>query len=42
MTSPDHFRTALEKALAGGGPCLIDIEVPTDSEAWKFIHPAKP
>lgn len=44
VTSPDHFRPALEKALADGGPYLIDIEVPTDSEVspWKFIHPAKP
>ena len=44
VTSPDHFRLALEKALADGGPYLIDIEVPTDSEVspWKFIHPAKP
>src|SRR5207245_10810837 len=44
VTSPDHFRPALEKALAHGGPCLIDIEVPRDSEAtpWTFIHPAKP
>jgi acetolactate synthase-1/2/3 large subunit len=44
VTSPDHFRTALEKALADGGPYLIDIEVPRDSEVspWAFIHPAKP
>jgi acetolactate synthase-1/2/3 large subunit len=44
VTSPDHFRPALEKALAHGGPCLIDIEVPKDSETspWTFIHPAKP
>jgi acetolactate synthase-1/2/3 large subunit len=44
VTSPDHFRTALEKALAHGGPYLIDIEVPKDSETspWAFIHPAKP
>jgi acetolactate synthase I/II/III large subunit len=41
VTSPDHFRPTLEKALADGGPYLIDIEVPTDSEVspWKFIHP---
>jgi acetolactate synthase-1/2/3 large subunit len=34
----------LEKALAQGGPYLIDIEVPRDSEVspWAFIHPAKP
>jgi acetolactate synthase-1/2/3 large subunit len=44
VTSPDHFRGALEKALADGGPYLIAIEVPRDSEAtpWTFIHPAKP
>src|SRR5580698_9487389 len=43
VTSPDHFRPALEKALADGGPYLIAIEVPTDSEAspWAFIHPAR-
>jgi acetolactate synthase I/II/III large subunit len=44
VTSPDHFRSALETALAHGGPYLIDIEVPRDSEVspWAFIHPAKP
>ncbi|SDH85152.1 MULTISPECIES: thiamine pyrophosphate-dependent enzyme [Bradyrhizobium] len=43
VTSPDHFRPALEKALADGGPYVIAIEVPTDSEVspWAFIHPAK-
>jgi acetolactate synthase I/II/III large subunit len=44
VTSPDHFRPALEKALAHGGPYLVAIEVPKDSETtpWTFIHPAKP
>jgi acetolactate synthase-1/2/3 large subunit len=44
VTSPDQFRPALEKALADGGPYVIAIEVPTDSEVspWAFIHPAKP
>jgi acetolactate synthase-1/2/3 large subunit len=44
VTSPQEFRPALEKALADGGPYLIAIEVPTDSETspWTFIHPAKP
>lgn len=44
VTTPDHFRPALEKALAAGGPQLIAIDVPRDSEAspWPFIHPAKP
>ncbi|MFZ1171861.1 MAG: thiamine pyrophosphate-dependent enzyme, partial [Bradyrhizobium sp.] len=32
VTSPDGFRPVLEKALADGGPYLIDIEVPRDSE----------
>ena len=44
VTSPDHFRPALERALAHGGPTLIAIEVPKDSESspWTFIHPARP
>jgi acetolactate synthase-1/2/3 large subunit len=44
VTSPDGFKAALEKALADGGPYLIEIEVPRDSEIspWAFIHPAKP
>jgi len=44
VTSPETFRLALEKALGDGGPYLIDIEVPRDSEVspWAFIHPAKP
>jgi acetolactate synthase-1/2/3 large subunit len=43
VTSPDHFRPALEKALAHGGPYLIAIEVPKDSETtpWTFIHPMR-
>ncbi|MDB5656639.1 MAG: acetolactate synthase, large subunit [Tardiphaga sp.] len=42
--SPDAFRAALETALAHGGPYLIAIDVPRDSEVspWAFIHPAKP
>lgn len=44
VTSPQDFRPALERALADGGPYLIDIEVPTDSEAspWTFIRRQKP
>jgi acetolactate synthase-1/2/3 large subunit len=44
VASPDTFRPALEKALSAGGPYLIDIEIPKDSEVspWAFIHPAKP
>jgi len=44
VTSPEHFRPALERALAHGGPTLIAIEVPKDSESspWTFIHPARP
>ena len=43
VTSPDTFRAVLEKALADGGPYVIAIEVPTDSEVspWTFIHPAR-
>lgn len=44
VTSLGTFRPALEKALAHGGPYLIAIEVPRDSETspWAFIHPPKP
>jgi acetolactate synthase-1/2/3 large subunit len=44
VTSPAQFKPALEKALADGGPYVIAVEVPTDSEVspWAFIHPAKP
>jgi acetolactate synthase-1/2/3 large subunit len=44
VTAPEGFRAALEKALAHGGPYLMEIEVPTGSEAspWPFIHTAKP
>jgi acetolactate synthase I/II/III large subunit len=44
VTSPQEFRPALEMALANGGPYLIAVEVPKDSETspWTFIHPAKP
>lgn len=44
VTSPDHFRAALEKALGHGGPYLLAIEVPRDSEVspWAFIHPPAP
>ena len=44
VTSPAQFKPALEKALADGGPYLISVEVPTDSEVspWAFIHPPKP
>jgi len=43
VTSPDHFRPALEKALGAGGPQLIAVEVPRDSEVtpWTYIHPAR-
>jgi acetolactate synthase-1/2/3 large subunit len=44
VTAPDQFRLALEKALADGGPYVIAVEVPRDSEVspWAFIHPPKP
>jgi acetolactate synthase-1/2/3 large subunit len=44
VASPTDFRPALEKALVDGGPYLIAIDVPRDSEVspWAFIHPGKP
>jgi acetolactate synthase-1/2/3 large subunit len=44
VTSPEAFLSALERALGGGGPYVIEIDVPKDSETdpWAFVHPAKP
>jgi acetolactate synthase-1/2/3 large subunit len=44
VTAPDQFRAALEKALTHGGPYLVAVEVPRDSEVtpWTFIHTARP
>jgi acetolactate synthase-1/2/3 large subunit len=44
VNSPAALKPALEKALADGGPYLIAIDVPRDSEVspWAFIHPKKP
>jgi acetolactate synthase-1/2/3 large subunit len=44
VTSPDGFRAVLEKALADGGPYVIAIEIPKDSESspWTFIRRKKP
>lgn len=44
VASPAAFRPALEQALADGGPRLIAIDVPRDSEVspWAFIHPKIP
>jgi acetolactate synthase-1/2/3 large subunit len=44
VTSPNEFRAVLEKALADGGPYVIAIEIPKDSEAspWAFIRRKKP
>ena len=40
VTSPDGFRRALESALADGGPYVVAIEIPKDSETspWEFIR----
>jgi acetolactate synthase-1/2/3 large subunit len=44
VSSPEAFRPVLERALDDGGPYVIAIEVPRDSESnpWPFIHPARP
>src|SRR3954470_4148036 len=44
VSSPQTFRPVLERAIADGGPYVIVVEVPRDSEAspWPFIHTAKP
>jgi acetolactate synthase-1/2/3 large subunit len=40
-TTPDELRRTLEKALAADAPVLIEVPVPTGSEAspWRFLTP---
>ncbi len=44
VASPDALAPVLEKALANGAPWLIEVSIPSDSESdpWRFIHPAPP
>lgn len=44
VTSPAALRPALERALADGGPSLIEVAVPRGSDAspWPFLHPSFP
>jgi acetolactate synthase I/II/III large subunit len=39
---PEDFRAALERALADGGPRLIEITMKDETSPWRFIHPPKP
>ena len=40
-TTPDELRRALEQAMAAGAPVLIEVPIPTGSEAspWRFLTP---
>jgi acetolactate synthase-1/2/3 large subunit len=44
IATPDALRPVLDRALRSNVPWVIEIEVPTGSEAnpWRFIHPTKP
>jgi acetolactate synthase-1/2/3 large subunit len=39
---PDSFKGALERALADGGPRVIEIVVEDETSPWRFIHPPRP
>jgi hypothetical protein len=41
VTSPEAFRPVLEKALADGGPYVIAVEVPRDSETNPWASSGK-
>jgi acetolactate synthase-1/2/3 large subunit len=43
VSSPDAFRSVLEKAIASNKPWIIDIDLERNSEVnpWRFIHPAR-
>ena len=42
VETPTELEAALEKALAHGGPSLIEVPMETGSETspWQFLHPA--
>ncbi len=42
--TPDELRRTLERALAADAPVLIEVPVPTGSEAspWRFLTPSFP
>ncbi len=42
VAAPADFRGALERALADGGPRLIEIAMKDETSPWRFIHPPKP
>ncbi len=42
VTDPGAFKGALERALADGGPRLIEIVTADEASPWPFIHPARP
>jgi acetolactate synthase-1/2/3 large subunit len=42
VDTPKTFREALERALADGGPRLIEIAVKDEVSPWRFIHPPRP
>ncbi|MFM0662948.1 thiamine pyrophosphate-dependent enzyme [Paraburkholderia sediminicola] len=40
VSSPDAFKLALERALADGGPRLIEVKMGSpEASPWRFIHP---
>ncbi|WP_233886350.1 thiamine pyrophosphate-dependent enzyme [Paraburkholderia flagellata] len=41
VTNPIAFKGALERALADGGPRLIEVRIENEESPWRFIHPRK-
>ncbi|WP_432258364.1 thiamine pyrophosphate-dependent enzyme [Cupriavidus sp. TMH.W2] len=42
VANPEAFKRALERALADGGPRLIEVRVENEPSPWGFIHPKRP
>ena len=42
VDAPEAFRPALERALADGGPRLIEVAVTDETSPWSILHPPKP
>lgn len=41
VADPDAFERALERALADGGPRLIEVSIRNEAIPWGFIHPMR-
>lgn len=42
VQSPEQLASALEAAMADGGPRLIEVQIESQANPWRYIHPKRP